>query len=1132
MKYTILLFVLVMLITGPALGKNYFVASGGDDAKVGTEALPFRTIKHAADVMRPGDTCYVRAGTYRETIELRRAGRADAPIRFQAYPGEHVLLNGTDPIEGEWALHRDHIHKTRTKQQFEQLFVNRQMMLEARWPNTTFDNLLTREGWAASGPRSAYQTMHDPKLAKTGIDWTGAMAMLNVAHQFWTWSRPVLNHRVGSATFDYKIKMNEFHSKRTHWWADDSYYLTGKLEALDSSTEWFLGNDGTLYLWPPGDADPSTLRIEAKVRDYGFHGDRLSHVTISGFHFFACTFALTNSDHCLIEDCHLRFPSFTRGVPEAEEPPRTSVETRISGADNTIRGCSLAYCGNAGIQVKGRRNTVEDCLIHDVNWSGTLRYVAIQLAGDKDDERAENVARHNTIYNVGNTIITSNTNRYGVIEYNHVHHGGLLSKDVSLIYTSMPYATGNEIRYNWVHDSLSPDNSLGIRGDDKTRGMRVHHNVVWNVRRDGIIVKGGKNAIYNNTCFANGASDIVLVSGREPDKWWQKWVTAYEHQNEDSLLVNNCANVIVSARGKRDPGLPGDHSNNDTDGDCRLVDLDRLDFRPRADSPLVDAGRVVAGVTAPFKGKAPDIGAYEFGGTHWMPGHRNAIRLTRDGGGALCAALAMPVVEPIAVSMLSGERSVGALEFTCDNWFKSQLIPRKAAGINVAPLRFRTDAWGVTVVADIQSITRLNDARLAFERPDMTSAKRANVRFHYEDMYRSAQGFHALVHAFKTDRRVTVDGRLDSAEWPGRTAANELALVSFKTDADSAYRPAGSAYVLFDDENLYVSFAITLDDVAKLKQAGTRWGVDDGVVVDLRTVVGHLPGPRFLLQGFPSGKFHCPTDQAAKGLAKDDRVSGTTKPRQLAQTVQYAARIGTEGWTAEFLIPWRSLGVVPKEMERLRFNVGARCGSCNGGPWFGYERPSKRRRNAMQTVLLLRPTVLADATNLIQGGSFESPNLKPGRLTSNSRESIPKKVALRVREGRDCRWCLKLECLDAAVMSRRIFKWTYPVDASLPAGQYVLAYDVRLRGMTARAETGGFNSYIRVAKPDSAGRNLGQQESRLEMNNLPWTRREFILSISDEDKPSMLSLQLHNATGTVWIDNVSLRRCDERGKRE
>ena len=51
-----------------------------------------------------------------------------------------------------------------------------------------------------------------------------------------------------------------------------------------------------------------------------------------------------------------------------------------------------------------------------------------------------------------------------------------------------------------------------------------------------------------------------------------------------------------------------------------LVDPKRCDFRPRKGSPLVDAGRTLPGYNDGFEGRAPDIGAYEYGGERWVPG--------------------------------------------------------------------------------------------------------------------------------------------------------------------------------------------------------------------------------------------------------------------------------------------------------------------------------------------------------------------------------------------------------------------------------------------------------------------------------------------------------------------------------
>ena len=45
-----------------------------------------------------------------------------------------------------------------------------------------------------------------------------------------------------------------------------------------------------------------------------------------------------------------------------------------------------------------------------------------------------------------------------------------------------------------------------------------------------------------------------------------------------------------------------------------------MDFRPRENSPLINAGRVIPGFTDNYNGKPPDIGAYEYGGKNWRAG--------------------------------------------------------------------------------------------------------------------------------------------------------------------------------------------------------------------------------------------------------------------------------------------------------------------------------------------------------------------------------------------------------------------------------------------------------------------------------------------------------------------------------
>lgn len=68
------------------------------DAAPGTTERPWKTIGRAAASVAPGDVVVIRGGVYRERVLVKTSGTAEAPIRFEAAPGEHVLVTGADRL--------------------------------------------------------------------------------------------------------------------------------------------------------------------------------------------------------------------------------------------------------------------------------------------------------------------------------------------------------------------------------------------------------------------------------------------------------------------------------------------------------------------------------------------------------------------------------------------------------------------------------------------------------------------------------------------------------------------------------------------------------------------------------------------------------------------------------------------------------------------------------------------------------------------------------------------------------------------------------------------------------------------------------------------------------------------------
>jgi len=618
-------------------GTEYYVSVKGNDENPGTREKPFRHIQKFADIAQPGDLCLVREGIYRETVRPKNSGRTGDPIRYVAYPGEKVTLSGTELITGEWSKYKGSIYQTKLDLNCEQLFVDGKMMIEARWPNMRFEDLWERSSWANSGTGSRYGKMVDPELAKTDVDWTGAIATLNVAHQFFTWTRKVSKHSKGSDTFEYSRDLSSLSGTANSigHWQNDYYYLSGKLGALDIPTEWFYDTETqTLYLWIPDGKSPANHTVEVKVRDKAFEVKDLDEIHLIGFNFFASTFQFENTFHSLVDDCHLLFPTYARELSDSRGGGGYAT-TSMSGSHNIIRNSTLGYTPLSGLAMTGPNNTLDNNLIHDVCWNGSLRYPAISMGTDRENPGSiwnPTMIKGNTVYNAGSAGIGFRGQAYN-IEYNYVHNCGMMSHDVAAIYTGGSGVAGTKVRYNWVHDchpeiENNKHIGLGIRGDDHTMNMSVHHNVVWDVGLDAIIMKGEYHEVYNNTVFHTKpefrfANSIRMDTEPEPYKAWRTDPPLFGEQNAHSLVFNNVVGLIRAYHKDQTPFIHRSNViQNQLDYEPELRDPEKFDFRPQDGSKLIDGGIAMPGLTDSFEGEAPDIGAYEHGGINWRPGYQ------------------------------------------------------------------------------------------------------------------------------------------------------------------------------------------------------------------------------------------------------------------------------------------------------------------------------------------------------------------------------------------------------------------------------------------------------------------------------------------------------------------------------
>jgi parallel beta-helix repeat protein len=78
----------------PAWAATYYLSPAGSDSNPGMSALPWKTFRKAASMVRAGDTVIVRDGTYAGGVTLETPGTSVRPIVFKA-SGKKAIIQGS-----------------------------------------------------------------------------------------------------------------------------------------------------------------------------------------------------------------------------------------------------------------------------------------------------------------------------------------------------------------------------------------------------------------------------------------------------------------------------------------------------------------------------------------------------------------------------------------------------------------------------------------------------------------------------------------------------------------------------------------------------------------------------------------------------------------------------------------------------------------------------------------------------------------------------------------------------------------------------------------------------------------------------------------------------------------------------
>jgi len=105
------LVVFLILTSRPAAPRGYYAAPGGSRSGDGSATRPWdlaTALAGGRGRVQPGDTIWLRGGTYRGAFRSTVAGRAGAPVVIRQFPGERAIIDGASSSKDTWYVGGDY----------------------------------------------------------------------------------------------------------------------------------------------------------------------------------------------------------------------------------------------------------------------------------------------------------------------------------------------------------------------------------------------------------------------------------------------------------------------------------------------------------------------------------------------------------------------------------------------------------------------------------------------------------------------------------------------------------------------------------------------------------------------------------------------------------------------------------------------------------------------------------------------------------------------------------------------------------------------------------------------------------------------------------------------------------------
>jgi Right handed beta helix region len=630
----------VQLPSVPEVAVRLYVSPGGSDHADGSQAKPFATLVRARDALRTlkrtnggslakgGAQVLIGGGAFYVEqpfkLEAEDSGTAEAPVVYQAEPGQRPVFAGGLAIRG-WTAIRDDAVRARLDpavcdkvleadlkangisnwgdptvlKHRPELFADGVPQTLARWPNEGFvktgDVLgqdLIKEGGSIRGCRDGAFLFLEDRPTR----WLDEADVRLYGYWFWDWSedfQKVAAIDPEKRSFTLARPYSNYGYRR-----DQRYYAVNVLRELDRPGEWYLDRSGGKIYWlpPEGSNSAKDATVLSVCEQPFFVLENVSHVLLLGLTLQegrGDAIHVHGGGDCLVAGCTLqRFGGDALVIQ--------------GGRHHGVFGCDMRTLGCGAMRIDGGdrhslvrgEHFVENCTVSDISRLKRTYAPAVHLDG------CGNRVAHNLFQRIPSSAIRIEGNDH-LVELNHVRDVVQESDDQGGIdMFGNPLYRGVVIRWNRWSDIRGGTQcgAAAIRLDDMISGTAVFGNIFERcgaVLFGAVQIHGGKENLVDGNVFIGCQAGLSFSRWNEA-RWRQAvepflkeaaaepYVTRYPdlarlqsaaNVNDISRnLASNCRNAFL-----RDGGTERSVLNRTADAP---VNLDTLSSENTSDPKL------------------------------------------------------------------------------------------------------------------------------------------------------------------------------------------------------------------------------------------------------------------------------------------------------------------------------------------------------------------------------------------------------------------------------------------------------------------------------------------------------------------------------------------------------------------